>query len=309
MTTEEPRPFGDRDALLSNRLLHLILMPTEQCNFRCVYCYEDFVEGAMTRPVIDAVKALMDRRIRDLDLLSVEWFGGEPLLAWPIVEEIQTHALELTRRDGSVRLAGSITTNGSLLTHVRFRRLLALGVTRFQITLDGEREQHDTTRRRCGGSGSFRTIWRNLLAMRSVARDFEVLLRLHVTRANLASIEKLLGELASTFGGDLRFRLMLKAIRRFGGPNDTSLPVLPRDREQEVLDQLCRKALALGLTLRQRPFEQRGILQGCYAAALGSYVVRSNGDLAKCTVALRHANNRVGTLKPVLPWRCPSSGC
>ena len=28
--------------------LHLILMPTEQCNLRCTYCYESFVRGDMS---------------------------------------------------------------------------------------------------------------------------------------------------------------------------------------------------------------------------------------------------------------------
>jgi uncharacterized protein len=40
------------------------------------------------------------------------------------------------------------------------------------------------------------------------------------------------------------------------------------------------------------------MLPGCFAAALGSYVVRSNGELAKCTVALGHPNNRIGVLQP-----------
>jgi molybdenum cofactor biosynthesis enzyme MoaA len=33
---------------LSNRIQQLILLPTERCNFRCTYCYEDFVLGRMS---------------------------------------------------------------------------------------------------------------------------------------------------------------------------------------------------------------------------------------------------------------------
>lgn len=36
-STEQDRMFS-----LRNDVLHLILLPTEQCNFRCTYCYEDF---------------------------------------------------------------------------------------------------------------------------------------------------------------------------------------------------------------------------------------------------------------------------
>ena len=32
---------------LSNEYLHLIVLPTEKCNFRCTYCYEDFLNGKM----------------------------------------------------------------------------------------------------------------------------------------------------------------------------------------------------------------------------------------------------------------------
>src|SRR5215210_7733029 len=108
--------FAARIPFLSNRLLHLILLPTEQCNFRCVYCYEDFAAGEMARPMVNGVKSLLARRIANLDLLSLSWFGGEPLLAWPIVEEVQSFALELVRDHPRVRLSSNLTTNGSLLT-------------------------------------------------------------------------------------------------------------------------------------------------------------------------------------------------
>lgn len=31
---------------LDNRILKLTVLPTEKCNFRCTYCYEDFVRPA-----------------------------------------------------------------------------------------------------------------------------------------------------------------------------------------------------------------------------------------------------------------------
>ncbi len=37
---------------LTNHHLGLILMPTEQCNFRCTYCYEDFAIGKMSKSTI-----------------------------------------------------------------------------------------------------------------------------------------------------------------------------------------------------------------------------------------------------------------
>lgn len=290
--------FETRQPFLSNRLLHLILMPTEQCNFRCTYCYEDFAAGQMPRWVVEAVKALLARRVGNLDLLSLEWFGGEPLLAWPVIEEIQGFACELIRDHKEVRLAGSMTTNGSLLTQQRLERLLGLGVRRYQVSLDGTREFHDALRRRQGGSGSFTDIWRNLLNMRNSPESFEVLLRLHVTCDNQNAVVDLLFDLAREFARDSRFSVIFKAIRRFGGPNDARLPVLPLDQENKVLGLLLARATELGLSNRQDVFAQPGMLQGCYAAALGSYVVRSTGELAKCTVALGHANNRIGTLRP-----------
>lgn len=285
-------------ALLSNRLLHLVLLPTEQCNFRCVYCYEDFLAGQMPRAVVESIKALMARRINRIDLLSLDWFGGEPLLAWPIIQEIQGFAGELVRDHPTVRLLGSMITNGSLLTRRRFERLLELGVRSFQISLDGTRETHDAMRRRLGGGGSFTTIWRNLLAIRRSPETFSVMLRLHVTRDNLPALDRLLVLLARELAGDRRFPVMFKAIRRFGGPNDAELPILPAEQEDEVLGRLVARAIELGLNEEQDIFAKPGILPGCYAAALGSYVIRSNGELAKCTVALDHPNNRIGTLQP-----------
>ncbi|MFF7227919.1 hypothetical protein [Streptomyces sioyaensis] len=53
-------------AALTDRTLHLIILPTEQCNFRCTYCYEDFSVGRMGPETVQGVKRLLDRRLDGL---------------------------------------------------------------------------------------------------------------------------------------------------------------------------------------------------------------------------------------------------
>ena len=59
----------------SNRRLELIVMPTEQCNFRCTYCYEDFRLGRMNSNTIESLRSLLSNRIDKLDQLYISWFG------------------------------------------------------------------------------------------------------------------------------------------------------------------------------------------------------------------------------------------
>src|SRR5262245_26459110 len=75
--------------------LHLILLPTEACNFRCVYCYESFAYGRMEPWVVQGVKNLLSNRVANLDQLKISWFGGEPLLALDIIESIHEHTRSL----------------------------------------------------------------------------------------------------------------------------------------------------------------------------------------------------------------------
>ena len=56
--------------------MHLILMTTEQCNFRCTYCYQHFVKGKMKPEVVKGVKELVNERAKTLSNLHISWFGG-----------------------------------------------------------------------------------------------------------------------------------------------------------------------------------------------------------------------------------------
>ena len=281
-------------SLIASDVLHLILMPTERCNFRCTYCYEDFAQGKMSPSLVRAITLFLRRRAPELRSLSLSWFGGEPMLALDVVETIQSAAQDLAAENPSLRLRGSMTTNGYLLNQERLLRLLSLGVDRYQVSLDGPAEFHDRRRKQAGGRGSFDQIWSNLEAARDLDETFEVKLRIHVDRETVGVMPDLIQHLAEAFGGDSRFLVHIRRVSRLGGANDENLPILEGSEAGGALEGLRAQAKRLGLALG----EGGNPASACYAAAANSFVLRSNGDIGKCTVALSDARNRVGRMLP-----------
>lgn len=280
-------------SLISNRSLELILLPTEQCNFRCTYCYEDFSIGKMKRNIVEAIKKLISQRIDSLDALKIGWFGGEPLAAKDIVYEISEFIQKLRMNYPNLRYLSDMTTNGFQLKEEIFRKLNSLDVTSFQVSLDGTEEMHNKTRKRMNGEGSFRTIWNNLLAIKNTDLDFSIVLRIHITPENLDDIYKLVDLIKADFGYDNRFTVFFKAIENLGGPNTGTFKVLRGKDKGEIMQQLY---LHLGDTMRPKKINDNGPYV-CYAAKTNSLVIRADGKIGKCTVALSDDRNSLGILR------------
>jgi uncharacterized protein len=277
---------------LRNDTLHLIVLPTEHCNFRCTYCYEDFLVGRMAAPMIEGVKRLIDRRIEGLAALTISWFGGEPLLAVPVVEEISEHIVAVAKEHSQLQYEGDMTTNGYFLDVPMLERLVGLGIRSFQVSLDGPESVHDRTRVRADGGGSFRRIWANLVAIHESAAPITMLLRVHLTPENLPVMAEFLSEIRETFLSDQRFRLLLKPVERLGGPNDESMRIVPPDERGRIMWEL-EGVLLQGATVSRPLYTAPEI---CYASRPNSFVIRANGNVGKCTVGLTDPANRIGRL-------------
>ncbi len=290
MSVIDPTLQGSVLAATSNRILELIVFPTEQCNFRCVYCYEDFKMGKMKASVVLGIKRLIQKRASELDILKLSWFGGEPLLAKNIVLDISAYANTLSRIY-EFQYRGTMTTNGYLLTPDVLEALLKLGVASYQISLDGPHRGHDQTRQRADGQGSFDRILENLIAARDVERAFEIILRIHVHADNQQDIPVLLAQLRQHFAGDPRFKILFKTIFSWAGASDS------------VKKLAVRKGIAEAIATFEKEIQPDLMIyradQGvsvCYAAMTNAYAIRSDGRLAKCTVALQDDRNTVGQI-------------
>jgi uncharacterized protein len=306
--------------ILTSKAQELILLPTEKCNFRCTYCYEDFKIGKMSAGVQSAVEQFIDRRIATLDRLLLSWFGGEPLLAQEVVRRISRFAHERSRIHGT-NLAGSLTTNAYLLDYDLFEELVSYRQDFYQITLDGFGDVHDEVRRLANGKGTFDRIWSNLLAMRASGQTFEILLRVHVRRENIEALEGLMKEIALAFGDDPRFRFGFEHVRDLGGAGGRTVKRPVQFKELVAIEAGLRRAydLALGRDVPSAPQEQiaqqlavsltaesagsqraEDLAAGggyiCYASKPNSLLVRADGRVGKCTVALYDDRNTIGRL-------------
>jgi uncharacterized protein len=279
--------------------LQLILLASEDCNFRCVYCYEKFRNGTMLPEVREGVRNLLDRRAPRLAHLGLSWFGGEPLYGWDAIEELAPHAQKVARAYG-IRHQQNMTTNGYLLTEERATRLLEWECNRFQVTLDGLPRDHDCKRVGRDGSPTHAVILENLRALKARGCDYEVSIRVNFDQDNFARLGPFLESLSEDFGGDPRFVLRFRAVGRWGGDNDDTLAVCGRDEQRQVVQQV--RATARGARLRVeagiRDYARPGT-QVCYAARPYHFIVGATGKLMKCTIALDGMDeNVVGRLHP-----------
>lgn len=284
-------------AARSNRNFHLIILPTEKCNFRCTYCYEDYAAGRMKKETIQGIKALLERRCaeEDLEFLNVGWFGGEPLLAKDIILEIAEYAKSLSQKYPRLSYIGDMTTNGYLLDYKTLTALEDVGVRDYQISLDGHREVHNQSRIRADGASTYDQIWANLLTIRDSSLPVHVVLRVHFTVDTLQLIDPLLEEIRKEFIHDQRFSVFFKAVERLGGPNDAEIKIFSETEKEEAVKLLKTKLYGENLPVSP-PHIQPGDI--CYASRPNSLVIRANGDVGKCTVALYDERNKIASLKP-----------
>lgn len=275
--------------------LHLVLMPTEKCNLRCVYCYEDFSRGRMSAEVIDSVVSLVQQQASNLRALSISWFGGEPLTALDVIEEMSHRVLAICK-ENQIQYSASMTTNGYLLTKQWAECCLAAQISRFQITLDGPAETHNTLRVLAGGGGTFDAILANLRDMRDGEKEFHVRIRVNFTPATTPYMPEFLKFMGSEFGGDPRFSIYFRPVGRWGGELDHLVKTCDQRTAARHEIQFMSLALQEGFGLEAWKESMQPFGSICYAANPQCFVIGSDGTIYKCTVAFDDPRNQIGRI-------------
>lgn len=138
-----PTVGGERtrlcDALPLDTPYLVQIFPCYACNFRCDYCiyalepakrdfisHKSFMDWSLFKKCIDDLKAF-PRKLKMLRFAAI----GEPLLH-PEIARMVTYAAQ-----SQVAESVDIVTNGSLLTHALSDALIAAGLSRLRISIEG----------------------------------------------------------------------------------------------------------------------------------------------------------------------------
>lgn len=139
----------------------LCLHVAHDCNLRCKYCFAstgDFGQGRKIMPPDIAKKAIdfVIARSGVRHNIEVDFFGGEPLMAWDTVTQTVDYARSLEEKYNK-KFRFTITTNGLLLDEDK-RKYINENMDNCVLSLDGRREVNDEFRKTVAGTGSYDTI-------------------------------------------------------------------------------------------------------------------------------------------------------
>ncbi|WP_020060781.1 thioether cross-link-forming SCIFF peptide maturase [Bacillus sp. 123MFChir2] len=136
----------------------LCLNVAHTCNLSCEYCFASQGKYNGNRAIMSyevgkkAIDYLLENsgHHRNLD---IDFFGGEPLMAWKVVKQIVTYARS-KEKEYKKKFRFTFTTNGMLLND-EVTDFLNKEMYNVVLSLDGRKEVHDHLRKTVTGKGSY----------------------------------------------------------------------------------------------------------------------------------------------------------
>ena len=188
---------SDEDAAFAGRIeefrgkdeLNVILALTEDCNFKCPYCYERHVNNYMTLDEVDSVirfvRGMAEKH--DTSVMRIAYFGGEPLLNKAALRYAHKRIEE---EFPSMIKDYLLITNGYLLDKETVDFLAESGsYLSVQVTVDGPPAIHDERRPLRGGGPSFERIISNIVY---ASEKLPVVIRMNFDKDSIGYADELL---------------------------------------------------------------------------------------------------------------------
>lgn len=263
----------------------LIVNPTLDCNLRCWYCYENHLRGSvMQESVKQRIRLFIEKIVNSgINSFTLGFFGGEPLMKYKsIVYPLIVYSKEICEKQ-RLSFNTTFTSNGTLLTPYIVQKLTKLSPTSFQITLDGDEENHNKVRFFHNRKGTYNLIIHNIKLL--LAKQCHVILRINYTAENIKSIYAVVEDLKKLQAEYIPF-LSVDFHRVWQDKNGTT--ILPEVKElAQILYENKIQATYDNLNEIKNP---------CYGDQKNTAVINYNGDVFKCTAKDFTTENREGYL-------------
>lgn len=270
-------------------ILMLSICPTLECNFRCAYCFEPrksdkTVMSRETRgKLLDFIK-----KHKECRKLSVSWYGGEPTMAFDVVEMLTEQFLELYPDYDHATLI----TNAYLLDREKAEKLNRLKITNVQVTLDGTASLHDCRRPLKSGAPTYNTIINNLDMLMNSSFNGSCSVRMNLDRGNLAEFSDLRSELLERYKNKPLTIYPARISTKHWAANERFEDI----GGHEWADFIVRGYCEHGILPETGIYPYSNVLKTCMAGIDHGYVVAPGGELYKCWEDIGKENMIAGSL-------------
>ena len=284
--------------IVEESTLRLIILPTEKCNFCCKYCYETFEKGKMSSETQDSLIKFVRKNIMKFSSMEVQWFGGEPLEALDVIENLSNAFISICRA-AKRNYTSSMTTNGYNLTLDTFKKLYSLKVYNYQITIDGIKPTHDSQRVLRNGNGTFDKIVSNLATIKTNIKSGipKFTIRTNFTKYIAQYIDEYIDYFSSLFSDDARFSFSFQKAADWGGNRVQNMSdnLIDNDFFMELLNKISQYKNKLDISPHSALMNGKTCV--CYANKRYSFVIGSDGTIYKCTGDFKLPQNNIGYLQ------------
>jgi radical SAM protein with 4Fe4S-binding SPASM domain len=279
-----------RSAFASSDAINITIYPTQECNARCFYCFENGEKRTpMTLETAKKVVEYITKNITVNDEVVFRWFGGEPLVGAHIIDYI-TENVD-TFFDGKLKFNSIVTTNGFNISDDLIEKATKKWHTKkFHLTIDGYDKEHN--KRKNYYDKSINAYQKLLSDMRKlIDAGIFVVCRFNLDKKNISQLDDILHDLEQFKHSDL-FYIHTTTLRR---PPNAPLEdyILAQDYDW-AYDIIWRKMYRYGFydgIKHILPLRLRG---NCLACVMNEVLINSDGNLFKCLQHTTDASHKVG---------------
>lgn len=273
--------------LQNNKTLCIMIVPTLECNFKCVYCYENGISRDETIAIDNLVDSFrfLNNYIKEKEISYVNFviYGGEPTLANLELLNEMTHQINKLE----CKYSSKIITNGFILNLNIITFLKNINVQTIQITLDGPKEIHDKLRMLNNNTGSFTSIIHNIKLIVREKIVHNIILRINCSTYNINYIEELLNYLHDEFENNLNMFSLSLGLLSFG-LNENTNKIINDISISNNIDKYCelfKIAKKLGFNISTKYC----VSNLCMNKINGSIMIAPNNKFYKCMKAIGHS--------------------
>lgn len=267
-----------------SRSLGFRIFTTTNCNARCFYCYENGVKHFdMSKETADLIINFITERISLYNSLQIQWFGGEPLVNYKIIDYITENLKPLIEKY-NIKYYSTMISNGYLFNDELIKKAKnEWKLKKIQITLDGLKDTYQKIKQ-INDENAFEKVLENISKL--AKNGIKVSIRLNYSSKNFDEILNLIDFLSNFYKNQANISIYAKRIFE------------EMDKKSTIsMDKKIFKKLVDKKYFRNNLSSIKPSSLTCMANNVNHFVINADGKFLKCARALNLPCGEVGDIQ------------